>query len=105
MQNCLETIADAVLQVVLFQVEADENQSHLVSPDVSPLVEGVKLLVSLAQQKAMQWTETEEQQNQGRMLEQNEILKRSTLEIAKLLIVLKNDFYNQQVNFHSLVYP
>jgi hypothetical protein len=50
----LEAIADAVLQICLFQVEAKENDSHLTNPDVSPLVQAVTLLVSLAKRKAAQ---------------------------------------------------
>ena len=47
LEECLDQIADAVLQVVLFQVEADENDSFLRHPDVSPLCDSIDLLVGL----------------------------------------------------------
>ena len=60
MEEVIEVIADAVLQIVLFQVEADENQSFLTQPNYEPLVAGVRYLANLAEAKARQWQETSE---------------------------------------------
>lgn len=95
MQNCLEVIADAVLQVVLFQVEADHNESYLVNPDATPLVQGVMLLIDLAKKKAALWSETEQQQNQGKMIELCHELHQVTIKIAEFLEKLKSDAYDQ----------
>ena len=46
--DVLEAISDTVLALVLFQVEAKENESSLVRLDVSPLLSSIKFLVDLA---------------------------------------------------------
>ena len=97
MQNCLEVIADAVLQVVLFQVEADENESHLLNPDATPLVDGVCLLVDLAKKKAALWSETMYQQNEEKMLELCREIRTSTEKIAEYLQLLRTDAYDQVI--------
>ncbi len=66
--DVLESIADTVLQLVLFQVEAKENESTLVRLDVAPLLSSIKFLVDLARRKAQRWTEVGEKKNQATML-------------------------------------
>ena len=97
MQNCLEVIADAVLQVVLFQVEADENESYLLNPDATQLVDGVCLLVDLAKKKAALWSETTKQQNQERMMELCREIRASTDKIAEYLQLLRTEAYDQVI--------
>jgi hypothetical protein len=66
--DVLESIADTVLQLVLFQVEAKENESTLVRLDVAPLLSSIKFLVDLAKRKAQRWTEVGEKKSQTMML-------------------------------------
>lgn len=95
MQRCLEVVADAILQVVLFQVEADENASFLQEPDPRPLVEGVQMLLDLAKLKAAQWGETAQAENKERMLQMCTDLGSHTSNIALLMPRLLSDAYDQ----------
>lgn len=97
MQQCLEVIADAVLQVVLFQVEADENESHLLNPDATQLVDGVCLLIDLAKKKAALWSETQRQENEGKMVELCREIKASSEKIGEYLQLLRSDAYDQEI--------
>lgn len=105
MQQCLEVVADAILQVVLFQVEADENTSYLQKPDPRPLVEGVQMLLDLAKLKAAQWGETAQADNKERMLQMCTALGSHTRQIALLMPRLLTDAYDQVRYCRSLYLP
>jgi hypothetical protein len=95
--DVLESIADTVLQLVLFQVEAKENESTLVRLDVAPLLSSIKFLVDLAKRKAQRWTEVGEKKNQSQMLKACATMAEATSKIDEGLETLRKDPFDVKV--------
>jgi len=85
LKEALEVIADTVLQIVLFQVEVEENESFLTTPHYEMLVSGVRMFSSLAEKKALQWEEAGEPQWSGKMGEYGRNIKKITIDISNAL--------------------
>jgi hypothetical protein len=77
-------------------LSTDENESELEQPDFAPMIQSVKYLVNLAEQKAAQWSQTDEPENQDTMLDLCRELKQATLDIAESLKVLQFDRFNKE---------
>ena len=95
-QQVLETISDTILQIVLFQVEAKENESELVNLNVKPLLGAMNYLIDLARRKAEKWVGIAEEKNQKNMLRTCATMSNATETIDKSLDALKQDAYNDK---------
>ena len=91
----LEAVADAVAQLVLFSVEAEENNSML--PNIVPGAEAVQravdVLVDIASELAAKYGS--EKNIQDKMLESAKVIKKATQQIVDDAKALHVDQFNQ----------
>ena len=101
-QQVLEQMSETILQIVLFQVEAKENQSELVNLNIKPLLGSMRFLVEQAKKKANNWTGKEEEKNKKNMMKACDTMSNACETIDRSMEILKNDKFNQKAKDEML---